>query len=58
MADERKKEQGEQFEVLVRPLMKWLAENRHPHTTVVITAMNAELLEGQIAISTDEYLVD
>lgn len=50
--------QRAEFEKLARALMKWLAENQHPHTHIVITANTAELSEGVSAISTDEYLVD
>lgn len=35
-------------------LIKYLAENHHPHTTVIVTNTNAELLEGQM--STGEIL--
>lgn len=50
--------QKAEFEKLARAMMKWLAENQHPHTHIVITANTAELSEGVCAISTDEYLVD
>jgi len=33
----------------VKPLMKWMKENCHPHHTTVVTAIDAELSEGQIA---------
>jgi len=51
-------EQQEKFEEAVRPLMKYLAENHHPHTSVYVTSDRAELLEGQQCLSTNEYLVD
>jgi hypothetical protein len=47
-----------EFDELVRPLIKWIAENQHPHTQIVIDATSAELLEGIMALSTEEYLVD
>lgn len=31
-------EQQEKFEQAVRPLMKYLAENHHPHTSVYVTS--------------------
>ncbi|WP_223497871.1 hypothetical protein [Serratia sp. JSRIV001] len=34
------------FEEAAKPLIKWLAENVHPHHTVIVTSTNAELLEG------------
>lgn len=51
-------EQQKQFEEVVRPVMKWLAENKHPHTKIIIEANCAEIVEGIGVISTDEYLVD
>lgn len=51
-------QQREEFETAARPLIKWLAENVHPHHTVIVTGTNAELLEGQIVVSTEEYLRD
>jgi hypothetical protein len=51
-------DQQEKFEEAVRPLMKYLAENHHPHTSVYATSRTAELLEGQKCLSTNEYLID
>lgn len=51
-------EQQKQFEEVVRPVMKWMAENQHPHTYLIIRSNVAELVEGIEVISTDEYLVD
>ena len=53
--------QGEkfaEFEELVRPVMKWMAEKLHPHTKIIIEANSAELMEGDTAIQTNEYLID
>ncbi|WP_419236610.1 hypothetical protein [Serratia fonticola] len=46
------------FEEAAKPLIKWLAENVHPHHTVIVTSNNAELLEGSMAFPTDEFLKD
>lgn len=46
------------FEEAVKPLMKWLCENTHPHTTAIVTATVAELVEGVKVVSTDEFLID
>jgi len=46
------------FEEAVRPLMKYLAENHHPHTHVIVESNSAELSEGVKSVVTDEYLVD
>lgn len=53
--DESKKQS---FEEAARPLIKWLAENVHPHHSVIVTSTNAELLEGQQSVCTEEYLRD
>jgi len=53
-----KKQKQEKFEKVVRPLMKYLAENHHPHTSVYVTSSTAVLLEGQQCLSTDEYIID
>lgn len=46
------------FDEAVRPAMKWIAENCHPHMKIVIESNVAELVEGQKTLVTDEYLVD
>jgi hypothetical protein len=51
-------EKQEKFEEAVRSLMKYLAENHHPHTSVYVTSSTAELLEGQQCLSTNEYILD
>jgi hypothetical protein len=46
------------FEDAVKPLMKWLCENTHPHTTAIVTGNIAELVEGLESVKTDEFIVD
>lgn len=46
------------FETMVRPLIRYLARNFHPHTTIIITSTGAELVEGIKALNTDEYIKD
>ena len=43
---EENKKEIKEFENLCRPLIKWLNDNYHPHVTILITPINAELLEG------------
>lgn len=50
-------EKAAEFNNLVRPIMKWMADNLHPHTKIIIESNSAELVEGCMAVSTDEYLV-
>lgn len=47
-----------QLEELVRPLIKYLAENHHPHTHLIVDATTAELSEGVESLHTTEYLKD
>lgn len=51
-------EAQKQFEEVVKPVMKWLAENKHPHSKIIIESNSAELVEGTMVLSTDEFLVD
>lgn len=46
------------FEEAVKPLMKWLCENCHPHTTAIVDGTLAELFEGVENVKTNEFLVD
>jgi hypothetical protein len=34
------------FKESTKPLLKYLAENHHPHTTAIITSTSIELVEG------------
>lgn len=46
------------FEAAARPLVKWLAQNVHPHHTAIVTGVDAQLLEGSCTFKTHDYLVD
>lgn len=46
------------FEEAVKPLMKWLCKNVHPHTTVIVTGTTAEIVVGVNTLKTDEFLID
>ena len=48
----------ENFKLAVTPLIKYLAENHHPHTTVIVDSVSAEMVEGLMTIRTDEFIVD
>ena len=48
----------EEFENVVKPVMEWLAKNSNPHTKIIIESTSAELVEGTMVISTEEFLVD
>ena len=47
-----------EFEEVVKPIMKWLAENMHPHAKIIIETDRAELVEGVVATVTDEFVPD
>lgn len=51
-------EQTQSFEEASRPLVKWLNENCHPHVTVVVTPIGAELTEGIYMVKIKEFLQD
>ena len=51
-------EQRKEFEKLSKQLIEWLNNNCHPHTSIVVTPTNAELLEGVCAIQTMEFVKD
>jgi hypothetical protein len=40
------KKENEAFKQAALPLIKYLCENHHPHVTVIVTPIGAELLEG------------
>jgi hypothetical protein len=46
------------FEELAKLMIKYLAENHNPHTTVIITSTTAELLEGKMSVETIEFIKD
>ena len=46
------------FEEVVKEIMKWLAENQHPHTTIIVTSTSAELVEGIKSVRTLEFIKD
>jgi acyl transferase domain-containing protein len=52
------KSQAEQFKQAVRPLMKYLGAEHHPHTSAIVVSNRAELVEGLEAFNTDEYVKD
>lgn len=48
----------QEFENIVRPLIKWLNENHHPHTTIIVEPNGARLVEGIIGIPCTDYIKD
>lgn len=46
------------FAKLVEPVMKYLCDEYHPHTTIIITGNSAEVLEGVECHRSDEFIND
>lgn len=46
------------FEDAAKPLIKWLAENEHPHHAAIVTSDHAELLEVKIGLPSSEFIKD
>lgn len=51
-------EQFAEFEAIVKPVMKYLAENHHPHMKIIIESNRAEMVEGVKCINSDEFIPD
>lgn len=49
-------EQKERFELRARDMIQWLCDNGNPHMTIIITPTTAELLSGEMAIQTNDYV--
>lgn len=45
-----------EFTELCRPLIKWLNENHHPHTQIIITPTTCELMEWMISWEVLDYI--
>ena len=48
--------QKNQFEELAKPLIKFIAENLHPHTKIIVENYYAEIVEGVSVFSTNEFI--
>lgn len=46
------------FEEIARIVIKWLNDNHHPHTSMLVTPTDAELFEGVKALQTTDYVKD
>lgn len=52
------KEKLEELEMAAKPLMKWLADNCHPHCAVIVESDRAELVEGVAMVKCDDFIKD
>lgn len=41
-----------------KPLMKWIAENAHPHTTAIVDSMSVTLMESVARSMTQGFVKD
>jgi len=49
-------EQKKEFEKAAKPLIKFMNDNCHPHTTTIVNCNSAELSEGICAFITNDYI--
>ena len=52
------KDQKVELETASRPLIKWLNDNHHPMTKIVVDGTSVEVLEGLVSFTTKDYLKD
>lgn len=52
------KEKQEELRKVVAPVVKWLNDNTHPHTHIIIDGSSAELSEGVAAFQIPEFIKD
>ena len=50
------KEKQAEFADVVKPLIKWLNDNCHPHTTVIVESGSAQLVEGVCSVVVEDYI--
>lgn len=49
-------EERAKFEEVTKPLIKFMEENYHPHTKVIVDCGHAELVEGVVTFTTDKFI--
>lgn len=47
-----------EFAEATKPLIKFIADNFHPHVTVIVDGSSAEMLEGICSFRTEEFIKD
>jgi len=58
MSEFLSKEQLDEFELLAKPLIKFINDNSNPHTQIIIDCNSAQILSGLAGINTDEFIKD
>ena len=51
-------QEADSFAEAAEPLIKWMAENVHPHHSAIVTSTGAELLMSERVHNTEKYLKD
>ena len=51
-------EEYEKFHELAKPLIRWLNDTYSPHTKIIIDTSSAEVVSGEIAFFTEEFIKD
>ena len=51
-------EQREEFDKMAKPLIKWLNDNGHPHMKIIIDPSSYEVVSGEFATQTFEFVKD
>ena len=52
------KEKRDKFEMLAKPLIQFINDNCNPHAKIIITTDSAEILYGEAAFYTKEFIKD
>lgn len=52
------KKHESEFENVVKPLMRYMADNFHPHTKIVVDGSSAEVIEVISRTTTDQFIKD
>lgn len=56
---ENAEQNSKEFLEVVKPIIKWLCENHHPYTSIIVTPTSAELVEAKLGTGyIDEFIVD
>ncbi len=56
--EKRKEEIKRRFESLAKPLIDFLCAEYHPHAKIIIDQTSAEVVAGEMAFVTEEFLRD
>jgi len=55
---EKREKDFKEFKTLCDPLIKYINDNYHPHTHIIIDSVRAELSTGERAYTNKEFIRD